>query len=266
MHTHAMHLPGFLVQSGRHQAGEELPRHAHDDPTLCFLLSGRFTEYSHNHTADCVSGTTKLMPAGEVHWNRFVAPETVGVRIDITRDRFAHTPAIAGLLDEHRVITGDGPRDVMRRLVAELQARDDAARMVVEGLLLEMLGQMARERVGHRVLQMPVWLRRAHDMVHAQFATNISLGRVADAVGVAPATLARSYRSTFHLSIGEQVRQLRLEQAARVLIESAEPISMIAAGAGFYDQSHFTAAFRRRYGMTPARYRQLRTSRLQAIE
>jgi AraC family transcriptional regulator len=257
MHTRALDLPGFRIQTGLHHAGTELPRHTHDDPTLCFLVSGRFTEYSVNHTEDCESGAMKLMPAGEEHWNRFVAPETRGVRIDISRDRFEDAPAISALLDEHRVITSAGPRLLMQRLVAELQARDDAARMVVEGILLELLGLLSREAsLDH--LDLPSWLRRADEVVHANFASNISLSRVASTVGVAPATLARSYRAAYQVSIGERVRQLRLDQAARELIDGIEPISIVAANAGFYDQSHFTSAFRRRYAMTPARFRQLR--------
>lgn len=260
MHTQAIDLPGFRVVTGRHQAGEELPSHHHDDPTLCFLLNGRFTEYSRNLATDCVSGTIKLMPAGEVHWNRFVAPETFGVRVDIDRSRFASSPRLLELLDAHHVFDSPSPRLLMQRLVNELHSRDEASTVVIEGLLLELLGELARaEQAGHRT--MPSWLRRANDVVHAQYATNISLSRVAHQVGIAPATLARAYRVAYHVSIGERIRQLRLEQAARALLESLDPISMVAARAGFYDQSHFTSAFRRRFAMTPARYRALHGAR-----
>lgn len=256
MHATAFDLPGFRIQLGKHRAGDELPRHSHTEPTLCFLMDGRFTEYSRNQSIDCVSGTMKLMPAGEVHANRFVAPESHGVRIDIAPARFAESAMIRAMLDEHRVVTSDGPGMLMRRLVAELRTRDDASRMVVEGLLLELLGVLSRDGL-RREIGIPRWLRRADEVVHADYASNISLSRVAGMVGVAPATLARSYRAAFMVSVGERVRQLRLEQAARELTSTHDTIAMIAAGAGFYDQSHFTSAFRQRFGVTPARYRLL---------
>ncbi|HUF28751.1 MAG TPA: hypothetical protein VMM18_17350 [Gemmatimonadaceae bacterium] len=39
-------IPGFVLTLGVHPARTELPRHTHDDPTLCYVARGRFTEYS----------------------------------------------------------------------------------------------------------------------------------------------------------------------------------------------------------------------------
>jgi AraC-like DNA-binding protein len=46
-----------------------------------------------------------------------------------------------------------------------------------------------------------------------------------------------------------------VEQAARELAETDEPLSEIALRAGFYDQSHFSNVFRRVLGVSPAAYR-----------
>jgi AraC-like DNA-binding protein len=56
------------------------------------------------------------------------------------------------------------------------------------------------------------------------------------------------------------MRRLRLEHAKNALATSERAIADIALEAGFYDQSHFTAAFRRQFGMTPAEYRTRRIS------
>jgi AraC family transcriptional regulator len=248
-------VPGFTLMSGTHQEGARLPRHSHDDPSLCYVFRGRFTEYSRGNTAECATDTLKLTPAGETHWNRFVAGETRGLRVDIDRSRFAASPAIDRVLGERVHIDGFGARGVMRRISAELQQDDDVSRLAIEGLLLELLAGLARESLPQRGPRLPEWLRRADAIVRELYATRVALGDVAEAVGVAPATLARGYRAVFHLTVGERVRRLRIERAARELMATDSPLSMVALQAGFYDQSHFTNAFRRQMGVTPGEYR-----------
>jgi transcriptional regulator GlxA family with amidase domain len=49
--------------------------------------------------------------------------------------------------------------------------------------------------------------------------------------------------------------QMRLGQARYLLEHTERPIASIAAECGFCDTSHLSRAFRRKYGITPARHR-----------
>jgi AraC family transcriptional regulator len=71
----------------------------------------------------------------------------------------------------------------------------------------------------------------------------------------------RLFRAHRNCSPGEYLRQLRIAHAARELARSARSIADIAVEAGFYDQSHFTNAFKRQLGVTPAEYRRETKSR-----
>lgn len=248
-------VPGFSLHRGVHPQGTELPRHSHDDPTVCYVLRGRFTEYVGGQAVDCLSDSLKVTPAGEAHWNRFAASETHGLRIDVDRGRFADSRPIYRLLDERIHTSGVQAGGIVNRLLSELDTQDDSATVAVEGLLLELLATLAREAEPVGSVTMSPWLREADEMIRELYASSIALSAVARAVGVAPATLARGYRSAFRITVGERIRQLRLERAVRELVESEEPLSSIALRAGFYDQSHFTNLFRRRFGVTPAHYR-----------
>jgi AraC-type DNA-binding domain-containing proteins len=256
-----LRVPGFDISAGVHAAGSVLPAHAHADPTLCYVLNGRFTEYSKGRSLDCVTGTLKLTAAGETHSNRFPHAEAQGIRVDIDRARFAESTAVLRLLDGELFLPGAGVAPVFDRVLAELATGDDAAGIVVEGLLLELLGRLARERhTSEASHSMPAWLRHADERVHASFAESLSLSQLARDVGVDPSTLSRAYRAAFGVSVGVRVRLLRVEWAARELATTAERISVIALRAGFCDQAHFTNVFRRIVGTSPARYRQLRFS------
>jgi AraC family transcriptional regulator len=91
--------------------------------------------------------------------------------------------------------------------------------------------------------------------VHDRFRTDISLSQIADLVGVHSTTLTRAYRRAFGCTVGERIRRLRVEHAAQELVRSRMPLSQVALRAGFYDQSHFSNAFRRHMLVTPAEYR-----------
>ncbi len=247
-------VPGFRLMKGEHVGGSTLPRHVHDDPTLCYLFRGRFLEDSPGHSFDCRDDTLKLTGAGDPHSNRFIAGESHGVRVDIDRTRFGDMRAIHRLLDDRVFLPNSGARGLMHRVMVEMNTPDEASALAVEGLLLELLSRLARETtVAGRA--MPDWLRRAHDMVEGLFATPVTLGGIAREVGVAPSTLARAYRRTFRSTVGERVRALRVESAARALLRTSLSLAEIAQMNGFYDQSHFTNVFRRQFGVSPARFR-----------
>lgn len=248
-------LPGFVLQLGAHPGGSEIARHFHDDPTICCVLRGGFTEYSRGEAADCGAETLKLMPAGEPHSNRFGSAETRGLRIDVDRDRFAEIPAIHRVLDERRHTSGGRGSELARRMVGELTASDTAGPIAVEGLVLELLAELARLDAPRSEVTTPAWLIAAEELIRQRFRTAVSIGDIAREVGVNPATLARGYRRRFGCTVGERIRDLRVRHAARELSETADPLSDIALRAGFYDQSHFTNVFRRILGVTPSAYR-----------
>jgi AraC-like DNA-binding protein len=55
--------------------------------------------------------------------------------------------------------------------------------------------------------------------------------------------------------VGEYVRRLRLDWATAQLAATDTPLAVLAAEAGFADQSHFTRAFKGYAGLTPGKYR-----------
>ena len=40
--SHTVQVPGFVLRLGEHPGGSEIARHYHDDPTICYVLRGRF--------------------------------------------------------------------------------------------------------------------------------------------------------------------------------------------------------------------------------
>ena len=73
-------------------------------------------------------------------------------------------------------------------------------------------------------------------------------------VGISRAQLHRKMKEITGISSGKFLRNLRMEQAARLLRESKVNVSQVAFKVGYADQAHFSTAFKTHFGMSPSEY------------
>ena len=83
------------------------------------------------------------------------------------------------------------------------------------------------------------------------------LDDLAKAVEVSPFRLCRLFRAETGMPIKSYIRRLRLAEAVARLRDGQRDLSAIALDLGFSSHSHFTADFRREYGLTPSETRRL---------
>jgi AraC-like DNA-binding protein len=81
------------------------------------------------------------------------------------------------------------------------------------------------------------------------------LAEAAEAVEYAPHHFALIFSDHTGLSVHQYLNELRLRQAAVRLDDGADNLTSLALDLGFSSQSHFTTAFRARFGCTPGIYR-----------
>jgi AraC-like DNA-binding protein len=98
-------------------------------------------------------------------------------------------------------------------------------------------------------------LTPAMEYVLAHYRRPISVADLARRAELSASQLQREFRRLFGMSVGDYVLRLRLLMAHRRLRETADAIGRIAADCGFYDQSHFTRAFKAHTGLAPQQYR-----------
>jgi len=84
----------------------------------------------------------------------------------------------------------------------------------------------------------------------------LTLAAVASAISTSPRQLQRAY-ARFGDSFGEDLFARRMSVAAQLLVEQrAIPVSDIGRLVGYPHSSHFARVFRRRYGLSPAMFRE----------
>lgn len=82
------------------------------------------------------------------------------------------------------------------------------------------------------------------------------LAEIARAVGASPYHLTRTFKRATGLSLHAYRLQLRL-QAGLARAAAGESLDRVAVDCGFAHHSHFTAAFRKHFGTTPALLRKI---------
>ena len=77
---------------------------------------------------------------------------------------------------------------------------------------------------------------------------------MAEDVGISRAQLHRKMKEMTGIATGKFLRNLRMEQAARLLREGKINVAQIADRVGYADQAHFSTAFKSHFGQSPSEY------------
>jgi AraC family transcriptional regulator, regulatory protein of adaptative response / methylphosphotriester-DNA alkyltransferase methyltransferase len=94
-------------------------------------------------------------------------------------------------------------------------------------------------------------------VVARHYRRDLTLALVARALSSSPRQLQRAYSQFGQLSFREDLHARRMAAAAELLLEQRSiPVRDVARLVGFRQPPHFARAFRRRYGLSPARFRE----------
>ena len=146
--------------------------------------------------------------------------------------------------------TGDEPplSDAIQRIYRAQSAQE----------LRQLLLALVERETGRRNTAESVRRVIAHALaiIDVEYGRNMGLAEVADRLGLSPSYLshlfAREVGKTFirHLSL------YRLERAAELLHRTVLPVAEVGRAVGYPSPSYFSLLFRRRYGVTPAQFRE----------
>jgi AraC family transcriptional regulator len=230
--------------------------HSHERACISIVLEGWLDEPFGPQHYRSPDASVQTIPADAPHEDVFAPGPTRTLIVEADPEVGETLGAYGIRLDEIRYFRNAGIAALAVRIARELEDPDGASPLTVEGLVLELFALLARSTNGTGPRERPPkWLERARECVHDRFAERFSVADVAVEVRVHPAHLAREFRRHYGVPIGEYARRLRLDSSAARLATTDESLAEIAYASGFANQSHFTRAFKRHTGLTPARYR-----------
>lgn len=189
------------------------------------------------HSAVCdTAGVPTLPEAWRLTWD--------ALRDFHRRSLREHWPDLRSLLEEHEYLV-----NAIR--CGDPGLAEDAARNHLQAVRYRMaeLGQAESER--------PDPVRRVTAYLAFHLHRPLQLDSIAREVAfTSPGHLSRLFRERFGMGFQRYVQNERLDRAAQLLRTSVLPVREVAKRTGYSDLSRFAQHFRRRFGVTPLRYRQ----------
>jgi AraC family transcriptional regulator len=253
--TKRMKIGGLSLSRFSQPPERRLPWHEHDDASICFVASGGYSERIGSRASDCPPHAMVFKPAGVRHADQFGRVGATCLLIEITQRRMDTIGPCAAVTHQLNVLRNARLSALGHQIHGEFLAGDPFSALAIEGLVLEVLVEGSRTRRDAPTSRPPRWLRQARDLIQESSSEPITLSTIARAIDVHPAHLARTFRKHYRRSVGDYVRRLRLERAARLLAEPDVSVAQISSRTGFFDQSHFARVFKRHTGLTPIQFR-----------
>jgi AraC family transcriptional regulator len=228
-------------------------------------------EDGHYRKLRVVPGESAILPAGVVFTSR---TNDVGEFISLTiNQKFVHCVVHEAM--EHglelkltRVVNDPLLHAIALAFRREVQSGYAGGAAYGESLGSTLIMHLVRH---HATKRLPVaadrgglgkrQLRRAIEYIHDHLGEDLSLASVAAQSGLSMFHFARMFKQATGLTPHQYILRSRLTQAKQLLTTSSDPVADVAYRVGFYDQSHFTAHFKRAFGLTPRIFRNQLTTR-----
>lgn len=98
----------------------------------------------------------------------------------------------------------------------------------------------------------PPWVTTAEKYLSDNWNRKIRLLELSKAIAIPYSQLAHGFSREFGMPLRPYMKKLRIEQA-KLLLENGSSVKECAYACGFYDEFHFSKAFKLEYGFSPVK-------------
>ncbi len=92
----------------------------------------------------------------------------------------------------------------------------------------------------------------ARSLIEENIKTPCSLIELAHKVGLNDFKLKKGFKELFGTTVFGHLNDLRMQEAKRLLTEEKRPVSYVSSEVGYKNSHHFSAAFKKKYGVLPS--------------
>lgn len=160
----------------------------------------------------------------------------------------------------HRIVTSGGAsswEELALYLIARFCGTAEAVRIAKTFVLGDRSeGQLPFAAMGRPRRHDDAVVAACQSWIAEHYAAAHPVARMVEQSGLPERTFKRRFRAATGYAPVDYVQALRIEEAKQMLETTGEPTDAVARAVGYEDPAFFRRLFKRRTGVTPARYRQ----------
>jgi AraC family transcriptional regulator len=258
--SQAVAASGFRFTEKAYPTHLQIPKHSHELSHFCFVLSGNYQEKIERKVDERTPTNLVYYPPDTSHAEKHYS-NGKHFLVEIDAGNLNRIRDYGANLNEPLSMVNNESLWLAARMYREFCEKDVFSPLALESITTELLIFASRRQLNNNERKRPVWLEKIKEILRENYEETLTLNELADFVGVHPTHLARVFRQFERCTIGEYLRQIRVETARQKIINSKESLVEIALNTGFADQTHFTRTFKNVTGMTPTEFRNIFKSR-----
>jgi AraC-like DNA-binding protein len=108
----------------------------------------------------------------------------------------------------------------------------------------------------------PEWIGKAVSIIEEDVRKHFTICEISAAVGTNSFSLKQGFKQVFGIGPFEYLQNVRLNQAAHLLIHTTQPVKNIAKHVGYKSPSSFIVVFKKKYGNSPTQWRKAERKKL----
>jgi AraC-like DNA-binding protein/ligand-binding sensor protein len=159
---------------------------------------------------------------------------------------FSRTAAAAGN-------TGETILDLNNQYLERIQEAQSSEELI--DTLYRIVEAMTEQISPFRGVRHALPLRRAESYIRANYTRKVRLKEVADVSGLSAPYFSTVFKEEMGENLSDYLNRLRVDRAAKLLMDTDLSLSEIAGSCGFEDQSWFSKIFKSYTGSSPGKYR-----------
>ena len=228
--------------------------HYHQNVYFTYLLKGRLLEANKKESYNCSPGSLLFHNWQEPHYNIKYPGYARGFHIEIESEWFAKYDVDSDRFQGSIDLSDPIIRNLINSIYRESKLGDDAARITINGILLQIFGRMMKlDPAAQNYL--PDCVKTTAEIIQENFGKSLSLAWLAAKSGIHPVYLSYVFQKHLKITIGQFIRRTRVDAAKELLNNPDSTLTEISSKCGFSDQSHFNRVFKSITGLTPGDYR-----------